>query len=84
MRRAVPGELHGLVAPGMRAALSLGAVGDADTALHGAILAILMGAALAIYALGLRGVVGRGTQRAEHGSFFLALHGVVGTGALPR
>ena len=51
MRRTVPKEPHGLVAPGMRAALPLGAVGDADAALHGAIVTILM-RALAIYTLG--------------------------------
>ena len=73
MRRTVHmGELHGLVAPGMRAALLLGAVGDADAALHGMIVAILM-RALANYKLGLRGVVGRGTRRAQHGSSLLAL-----------
>ncbi len=72
MRRTVPGELHGLVAPGMCAALPSGAVGDADAALHGAIVAILM-RALANYTLGLRGVVGRGTRRAQHGSSLLAL-----------
>jgi len=53
MRQTVPGELHGLVAPGMRAALPSGTVGDADAALHGSIVAILM-RALAIHALGLR------------------------------
>ena len=73
MRRTVHmGELHGLVAPGMHAALLLGAMGDADAALHGMIVAILM-RALANYKLGLRGVVGRGTRRAQHGSSLLAL-----------
>ena len=66
MRRTVPGEPHGLVAPGMRAALPLGVVGDADAALHGAIVAILM-RALVMYTLGFRGVVGRGTRHAQHG-----------------
>ena len=43
----------------MRAALPLGAVGDAPSALHDEIAAILMGAlALATDALGQRGVVG--------------------------
>ncbi len=64
----------------MRTALSLGAVGDANAALHDAIAAILMGA-LSIYMLGLRGVVGRGTQRAHHGSSFLALLELLGRGA---
>jgi hypothetical protein len=40
----------------MRAALPLGAVGDANAALHDEIVAILMGA-LGMYAHGLRGVV---------------------------
>jgi hypothetical protein len=66
MRRTVPGEPHRLVAPGMRAALPSGAVGDADAALHGTIVAFLM-RALAIYTLALWGVVGRGTRQAQHG-----------------
>ena len=73
MRRTVPGEPHGLVALGMRAALPSGAVGDADAALHGAIVAILM-RALAIYMLGLRGIVGRGTGRAQHSSIGMSVH----------
>ena len=59
MRRTVPGELHGLVAPGMRTALPLGAVGDAEAALHGAIVAILV-RALANNTLGFEGLVGGG------------------------
>ncbi len=51
MRRTVPEELHGLVAPRMRAALPSGTMGDVDAALHGAIVTILM-RALAIYTLG--------------------------------
>jgi hypothetical protein len=43
----------------MRTALPSGAVGDADAALHDAIVAILL-RALAIYTLALWGVVGRG------------------------
>jgi hypothetical protein len=42
-------------------------MGDADAALHGAIVAIMM-RALAIYTLGFRGVVERGTRCAQHGS----------------
>ena len=78
MRRTVPRELHGLVAPRMCAALPSGTVGDVDAALHGAIVTILM-RALAIYTLGLRGVVGRGTRCAQHGSswriFLILLRG---------
>ena len=48
-------------------------MGDADAALHGAIVAILM-RALAIYTLGLRRVVGRGTRRAQHGSIGMSVH----------
>ncbi len=59
MCRTVLGDPHDLVAPEMRTALPSGAVGDADAALHGTIVAILM-RELAIYTLGLRGVVGRG------------------------
>jgi hypothetical protein len=66
MRRTVPGEPHHLVAPGMRAALPSGAVGDADAALHSTIVTFLM-RALAIYMLALWGVVGRGTRHAQHG-----------------
>ena len=66
MRRTVPGEPHRLVASGMRTALPSGAVGDADAALHGTIVAFLM-RALAIYTLALWGVVGRGTRHAQHG-----------------
>ena len=62
MRRTVPGEPHRLVAPGMRAALPSGAVGDADAALHGTIVAFLM-RALAIYTLALWGFLGGGPDK---------------------
>ena len=72
MRQTVPGEPQSLVAPGMRAALPSGAVGDADAALHGAIVAIMM-RALAIYTLGFRGVVERGTRCTQHGSIGMSV-----------
>ena len=59
MRRTVPRVPHRLFAPRMGTAFPLGAVGDADAALHNTIVAIFV-CARAIYPLPFWMVVGRG------------------------